>query len=144
LFTSVNINKHMLLQMRGWHLFTSANKGNEVTKRRKTRTVAFRVDEEVFGLIENEAVLTGDGPHDWCRGVITSRLSGVHELSASERLIYEEVARVRYLVSHGFRLIATDQMNPKNWEAVVSQADQKAAQIAQALLARHTNRDKGL
>ena len=57
-------------------------------------------------------------------------------LSRNERLLYDELARLRYLVGHGFRMLAGRELSPEAWEKTTNAADQKGTQIADALLAR--------
>jgi len=51
-------------------------------------------------------------------------------------LIYEEIARVRLLVGHGFKLlVGSDEAKAATWKKT-AQADQRAEKIADELLAR--------
>jgi hypothetical protein len=59
-------------------------------------------------------------------------------LTKTERLIYEEIARVRYLVGNGFRILFgyPEEATAANWKLITAQADQKAGLIADGLLSR--------
>src|SRR5438067_2261290 len=103
---------------------------------RKTRTIAFRVTDEEYKRIEDAAAATGEDPNEWCRN-LSLALSGRGDgLSRNERLLYEELARLRYLVGHGFRMLAGEELSVEAWEKTTNAADQKGAQIADTLLAR--------
>ena len=101
----------------------------------KTIVVAFRVKREQFERLEKAASASGAKVHDWCRQVVLERVGYEHAMTKNERLIYEELSRVRYLVGHGFRLIANDKLGPQECENARATADHKAAQIADQLLA---------
>ena len=102
----------------------------------KSKNIAFRLTDDEYAQIESAAIATGVNPNDWCRSLALAQSDEGHGLTSNERLIYEELARVRYLVGHGFRLLAERQMTPDMWAKLTAQAEQKAAQIAEALLSR--------
>jgi hypothetical protein len=52
------------------------------------------------------------------------------------------MACLRYLVSHGFGLLAGNQLSAPAWEKIKAAANQKPAEIADALLARRRNGGK--
>lgn len=103
---------------------------------RKTRTVAFRLTDEEYKQIEEAAAAAGEGPSDWCRNLSLYQSSSGGGLSRNERLLYDEVARLRYLVGHGFRMLAAGELSPEAWEKTTKAVDQMGAEIAHALLAR--------
>lgn len=103
---------------------------------KKTHTVAFRVDGEEFRRIDEAAGAEGLGANQWCRNLVLARLGGAQPLGAGERLLYEEVACLRYLLGHGLKLLAAGQLTAEAWEAVTAQADRNSARIAQVLLAK--------
>lgn len=103
---------------------------------KKTRTIGFRVTEEVWQQLETEISGTDGTPHDWCRDVVLERLKKEQGLTKSQRLIYEELARVRYLVGYGFGLLADGHLTPQEWEVKRQNADGSGAEIAQVLLDR--------
>jgi hypothetical protein len=56
-------------------------------------------------------------------------------LTKTERLIYEEIARVRYLVGHGFRMLIGGQVaTPEGWKKITADADYHKEVIADDLL----------
>jgi diaminopimelate decarboxylase len=58
-------------------------------------------------------------------------------LTKNDRLIYEEIARVRYLVGNGFRLLlGSDEKAAATWKKVAAQVDQRSERIADDLLSR--------
>lgn len=112
----------------------SAEKGTGEAK--KTRSVAFRLTDEEYAQIERAALAAGEDPNGWCRKVALTESHEGYGLTKDERLIYEEIARVRYLVGHGFRMLATGKISLQDWEKITTQVDKNAEQIADALLKR--------
>ena len=102
----------------------------------KTHTVAFRVDGEEFRRIDEAAAAEGLGANEWCRALVLARLGGAQALDAGQRIVYEEVACLRYLFGHGMKLLASGALSREAWEAVTTQADRSPSGIAQVLLTR--------
>jgi len=52
--------------------------------------------------------------------------------------LYEEIARMRYLVGNGFRILFgyREEATAANWKLITAQADQRAGPIADGLLSR--------
>jgi hypothetical protein len=103
---------------------------------KKTRMISFRVTDEEYEQVEQAAVAAGGNPNDWCRDLCLAESGRGDGLSRNERLIYEELARVRYLVGHGFGMLAGEELTPEEWEKTKTAAEQKGEQIADALIAR--------
>jgi hypothetical protein len=112
-----------------------------VGRLKKTHTIAFRVDEDEFRGIDAAAVADGLTANEWCRDLVLARLGGAQLLGAGERLLYEEVACLRYLLGHGLKLLASGLLTAEAWEAVTTQADGNSARIAQVLLAKRGGRE---
>jgi hypothetical protein len=104
---------------------------------KKTRVVTFRLDEEMFRRLENAASAAGDDPNNWCRNLTFAELNKGHELTRNERIIFEELSRVRYLLGHGFRLLANDKLTAEEWEKMRSTAEKKPAEIAAVVLTQY-------
>ena len=108
---------------------------NKETK--KSRSVAFRLTNEQYEQIENAALAAGEDPNSWCRKVALLQLTEGFGLTKNDRLLYEEIARVRYLVGCGFRiLLESQETTAANWRIITAKADQRAGQIADGLLSR--------
>jgi hypothetical protein len=107
-----------------------------VGRLKKTHTVAFRVDEDEYRRVDAAAGAEGLGANEWCRGLVLARVGGAQALGPGERLLYEEVACLRYLLAHGLKLLAAGRLSPGAWEETIALADRNAARIAEVLLAR--------
>jgi|SRR5215510_15269715 len=104
---------------------------------RKSRLIAFRVTDDEYAQIERSALAHGDDPNNWCRNIIITQSGEGFGFTRTERLIYEEIARVRYLVGNGFRLlIGSEGPNGVTWRKVTAQADQRREMIVDDLLSR--------
>jgi hypothetical protein len=100
----------------------------------ETRVVSFRVPESQWQRFAGMADAAGaENVNEWCRNVALERLAADDSMTRNERLIYEELARVRYLVGYGFGLLADNQLTPQEWETKRQNADQSGAEIAQVL-----------
>jgi uncharacterized protein (DUF1778 family) len=113
-----------------------------MTKTKKTHTIIFRVADDEWQQVGSAAAAAGQGINDWSRQVTIAHASQPSALSPSERLLYEELARTRYLLGHGFGLLASNQLTVPSWEKIKIVADQKPAEIADALLARRQEKGK--
>jgi uncharacterized protein (DUF1778 family) len=109
---------------------------------KKTHTIIFRVTDDELKRIEAAAGIAGQEANDWSRQVTLAHASQSSALLPSERLLYEELARTRYLLGHGFGLLATNQLSGPSWEKVKITAEQKPTEIADALLARRQEKGK--
>lgn len=107
-----------------------------MSQTKKTRSVIFRVTEDEWQRLEHAAGRLGQEVNEWSRQATLTQSSEPTAMSPAERLIYEEVARVRYLMGHAFGLLSQRQLSVEAWEKIKKTADEKPAQIAAALLAR--------
>ena len=55
--------------------------------------------------IEKAAEASGDDPNTWCRKLALAQSSEGHTFTKNERLIYQEIALLRFLIGHGFKLL---------------------------------------
>ena len=78
---------------------------SEVRETKKSKLLAFRVTDEEYAQIERMALVVGEDLNNWCRNIIVAQASEGSGLTKTQRLLYEEIARVRYLVGNGFRLL---------------------------------------
>lgn len=110
---------------------------NEIRENKKTKCLAFRVTNEEYAQIERVALSLGEDPNNWCRALAISAAREGSGLTKTERLIYEEVARVRYLVGHGFRmLLGGEDATAEMWKKMTADADYHREAIADDLLSR--------
>ena len=117
------------------------DEGNET---KKSKNITFRLSREQYEQIERAALAAGDEPNSWCRKVALLQLSEGFGLTKNDRLMYEEIARVRYLVGHGFRmLIGKQNATPEAWKKITADADYSTEIIADDLLSRRRKSCQG-
>ena len=109
---------------------------SEAKETKKTKLLAFRVTNEEYAQIERMALALGEDPNNWCRNIIVSEAREGFGLTKTERLLYEEIARARYLVGHGFRLLFESKGSPTDWKKITKDIDEHSEVIANDLLAR--------
>jgi hypothetical protein len=111
---------------------------DEFKEARKTRNITFRLTNEQYAQVENAALAAGDDPNSWCRKVALIQLTEGFGLTKNDRLIYEEIARVRYLVGNGLRILfgSKEEANAETWKKITAQADQRSEKIADGLISR--------
>src|SRR5437867_11205709 len=78
---------------------------DESKETKKSRNITFRLSSEQYDQVERAALAAGEDPNSWCRKVALNQLTEGFGLTKNDRRIYEEIARVRYLVGNGFRLL---------------------------------------
>ena len=108
---------------------------NKETK--KSRSVTFRLTNEQYEQMENAALAAGEDLNSWCRKVALIQMSEGFGLTKNDRLLYEEMARMRYMVGHGFRLLLdSKEASAAAWKKITSDTDQSSGVIADNLLSR--------
>ena len=103
----------------------------------RTRNVAFRVTSEEYEQVEKLATEAGLDPNTWCRKVLVAALQEGSGLARNERILYGEIARLRYLVGHGFKLmLGGDHPTAAAWKKITTQVEEKGDEIVAELLSR--------
>ena len=64
----------------------------------KTRNITFRVTAEEFEQIEKIASAASEDPNTWCRRIVVAESREGSGLAKNERILYGEIARLRFLV----------------------------------------------
>jgi len=110
---------------------------SEARETKKTKLIAFRVTDEEYAHIERIGLALGEDPNNWCRNIAVTEAREGSGLTKTDRLIYEEIARVRYLVGHGLRLLfASKEVTATAWKKLTADADHSSEIIADHLLSR--------
>ncbi|HMG73660.1 MAG TPA: hypothetical protein VK582_09170 [Pyrinomonadaceae bacterium] len=104
---------------------------------KRTKNIAFRLTGDEYAQIENAASAAGDDPNTWCRKMALAQSHGGHTFTKNERLIYQEIALLRFLIGHGFKLIfSRNDATATTWKKLTAQADQKSDEIVAHVLSR--------
>jgi hypothetical protein len=109
---------------------------SEASATKKSRNITFRLSNEQYDQVERAALAAGEDPNSWCRKVALIQLTEGFGLTKNERLSYEEIARTRYLVGHGFRLLFGSKQTGEAWKKITKDVDQHSEIIADDLLSR--------
>ena len=108
-----------------------------MSEAKRTRSVSFRLTDEEYGAIEKAAAAAGDEPNNWCRQLAITAAREGPLFGKTGRLIYTELAILRFLIGHGFKLLfSRNAAEASTWTKLTTQADQKSDQIVQELLSR--------
>ena len=108
-----------------------------MSETKRTKNIAFRLTDEEYFQVERAATATGDDPNTWCRKLALTQSSEGHTFTKNERLIYQEIALLRFLVGHGFKLLfGRNEVTAETWKKLTAQADQKSDRIVAELLSR--------
>lgn len=109
----------------------------ESKETKKTRNITFRLTDEEYAQVEKAGLSAGDDPNNWCRKAAISQSSEGHTFTKNERLIYQEVALLRFLLGHGFKLLfSRNEASAATWKKLTAQADQRSERIVDELLSR--------
>src|SRR5258708_38552708 len=104
---------------------------------KRSKNITFRLSREQYEQIERAALAAGEDPTSWCRKVALIQLSEGFGLTKNDRLLYEEIARMRYMLGHGFRLLLNSkEATAEAWKKITVDADQSSGVIADDLLSR--------
>ena len=108
---------------------------------KRTKIITFRVTEDEYKKIEDAALAQDTDPNDWCR-YTTVQLSGLL-LTIPERMIYSEIAALRWLLEYGFLLLFSDDPDVvASWREKVAQAEEGAGEVVNRLLERRKLRSR--
>src|SRR5689334_19943801 len=108
-----------------------------MSETKRTRNIAFRLTDEEYGRIEKAAGASGDDPNTWCRKLALAQSSEAHTFTKNERLIYQEIALLRFLIGHGFKLLfSRNETSAASWKKLTTQADQRSEEIVNEVLSR--------
>ena len=103
----------------------------------RTRNVAFRVTSEEYEQVEKLAAEARLDPNTWCHKILVAALHEGSGLARNERILYGEIARLRYLVGHGFKLmLGGDHATAAAWKKITTQVEERGEEIVTGLLAR--------
>jgi len=108
-----------------------------MTETKRTKNIAFRLTDDEYAQIEKAALAAGDDPNTWCRKLALTQSIEGNTFTKNERLIYQEIALLRFLVGHGFKLLfSRNETTAATWKKLTTQADQRSEEIVNEVLSR--------
>lgn len=112
-------------------------KMKETKETKKTRSITFRLTDEEYAQVEKASLGAGDDPNNWCRKAAVDKSNERIAFTKNERLLYQEIALLRFLIGHGFKLLlGSSETTAQAWKKLTTQADQKSERIVEELLSR--------
>src|ERR1700694_5902960 len=94
---------------------------------KRTKNIAFRVTDDEYSQIEKGATAAGDDPNTWCRKLALTQSTEGNSFTKNERLIYQEIALLRFLIGHGFKLLfSRNETRAATWKKLTAQADKQS------------------
>jgi len=103
----------------------------------KSHLIAFRVTNAEWRQIEEAAAACGEeNPNEWGRKIVLGKAGESTPMTRNERIIFEEIARTRLLLTQGFLLLSKQQLNATEWKQITELAGKHSRKIGDALLAQ--------
>src|SRR5262245_20503294 len=93
----------------------------EAPREAKERIITFRVDEKTFLSIETVAEGRGKKTNEWARELVVSEAAKVVPMTAGERALFEEMARLRFICGNGFKMLAGGKLTSERWREVLGE-----------------------
>jgi hypothetical protein len=116
-----------------------------MTKRKVNypHTIGFRVTDQTWVRIEQEIAKTDLTPHDWCRLVVLDKLDHEYALSKNEMVLFQQVARIQWILSQGFNILAHGELTVERWDRFRAFARNNADRFAELALNDFRRRTEG-
>ncbi|MBA3439427.1 MAG: hypothetical protein H0T92_06120 [Pyrinomonadaceae bacterium] len=108
----------------------------EFKKDNQPHVISYRLTEEDYRETETLAGVQGISVNELCRKTLVAWLQEGRGMTLNERLIYEEIARLRFVTGQCFKLLASDELDKESWEKVLEVEGKKGKEIADNLLRR--------
>jgi hypothetical protein len=109
----------------------------KMAETKRNKNIAFRLTDEEFAQVEKAASAVNDDPNTWCRRMALIQSTEGQTFTKNERLIYQEIALLRFLVGHGFKLLfSRNEATAGAWKKLTTQADQRSEEIVSEVLSR--------
>jgi hypothetical protein len=133
-------------------LFAFANEGIGMKRTTLPNTIGYRVSEEQWRRFEEEAEQDGISVHDWCREAALEKLNNLGDAAeksppaetrngtgrvADERALLEELARIGYLIEHGFGIqLSADRATDAEWRRREKESKSIGARLVKMMFER--------
>ncbi|MEO8436371.1 MAG: tyrosine-type recombinase/integrase [Pyrinomonadaceae bacterium] len=87
--------------------------------------------DEEYAHIGKSALAHDEDVNTWCRKLVVIETRDGYGLTKTEQLLYKEIARVRYLIDHGFRMMfSSKEPTAPAWKKYTADIDQHSETIA--------------
>jgi uncharacterized protein (DUF1778 family) len=106
---------------------------------KRTKNIAFRLTDDEYSQLEKAASAAGEDVNTWCRKLALTQSNEGHAFTKNERLIYQEIALLRFLIGHGFKLLfSRNEATAATWKKLTAQADERSDEIVNEVLSRRS------
>ena len=103
----------------------------------KERVISFRLSPQEYAMVEAIAGLDGKAPNAWARKIVLDEAQGEEGLSRKERVLLEEIARLGYLIEHGFGIqLSADRATDAEWRRREKESKSIGARLVKMMLER--------
>jgi len=103
----------------------------------KDRVISFRLNPQEYELVEEMAGLDGKAPNAWARKIVLDEARGDEGLSRKERVLLEEIARLGYLIEHGFGIqLSADRATDAEWRRREKESKSIGARLVKMMFER--------
>ena len=122
---------------------------------RLSSKISYRVSEEQRRRIEEEAEEEEVSANDWCRDAALEKLDSLRNaaekntpaeagngtgLVVNERVLLEQIARLGYLIEHGFGIqLAADRMTDAEWVRRIKESKTAAGRLVEMMFERRSS-----
>lgn len=115
-------------------LFTNVDRRRYMKRARLTHIITFRLDSDQWQQLQSASQAAREKPNDWVRDLTIQTLANGLGLKPSERFVLEQFAAAQYLVTHGFQLLAEDNLTTEEWKRIRTIANERSSEIADVAL----------
>ena len=122
---------------------------------RLTERISYRLTEEDLREIQSEVEDEGGSVNDWCRDAALEKLKNLREAGKKstqaetvngtgrgidERALLEEIARLGYLIEHGFGIqLSANRVTDEEWIRRKKESKSVAARLVEMMLERRSS-----
>jgi hypothetical protein len=103
----------------------------------KGRVISFRLSPQEYAMVEGIAGLDGEAPNTWARKIVLDEARGEEGLSRKERVLLKEIARLGYLIEHGFGIqLSADKATDAEWRRREKESKSIGARLVKMMFER--------
>jgi hypothetical protein len=103
----------------------------------KERVISFRLNPQEYAMVEGIASLDGEALNAWARKIVLDEARGEEGLSRKERVLLEEIARLGYLIEHGFGIqLSADRATDAEWRRREKESKSIGARLVKMMFER--------
>lgn len=103
--------------------------------------VAFRLTLDEYRAGVRKAEAAGMEFNEWAREVVVGEIGNASPLTPNERIAFEELVRLRFLLGNAIGHLAHGTLTPENWEHVRRRSVEQVEHHTQVVLAAHQKKN---